>query len=59
MSNCVHQQDLHGCLDRKHLQECLEDALRQLYASSEEIVFSFGNVEVHVDYPNNELYVVV
>jgi hypothetical protein len=59
MSTPIYCKDIDSHLDRKCLKECLEDALRQVDSSQDEIVFSFGNVEVHVDYPNDEIYVVV
>ena len=59
MSTAVYTQDMHDHLDRKHLLECLEDAISQINRAEDKIVFSFGNVEVHMDYPNDELFIVV
>ncbi len=57
MNNAIYCVDLDSMLDRKHLEECLVDALIQVHASRPEIIFSFGDIEVHIDYENNELFI--
>lgn len=59
MKTAIYCIDLDSMLDKKHLKECLEEAILQVNSSRSEVVFSFGTVEVHIDYENNELFIMV